>query len=79
MKNEEIKKKRKDEDVGVAGKGSVCRRLQEIFFFFLAVTYSHILKKQKCSNRLAIAAFLKSTAIGPPKKEVYKGSFRIFG
>ena len=34
LKNEERKKKRKDEDVGVARKGSVCRRLQEIFFFF---------------------------------------------
>ena len=47
------------------------------FFFFLGVTYSRVLKKQKRSNRLAIAAFLKSAAIGPPKKEVYLGSFRI--
>ena len=49
------------------------------FFFFLDVTYSRVLKMQKCSNRIAIAAFLKSAAIGPPKKEVYLGSFRIFG
>ena len=34
LKNEERKKKRKDEYVGVGGKGSVCRKLQEIFFFF---------------------------------------------
>ena len=49
------------------------------FFFFLGVTYSRILKKQKYINRLAIAMFLKSVAIGPPKKEVYLVSFKIFG
>ena len=48
-------------------------------FFFLGVTYSCVLKKQNRSNRLAFAAFLKSVAIGPPKKEAYVGSFRIFG
>ena len=70
MKKE--KKKRKDEYVGVGGKESVCRKLQEIIIIIiiLGVTYSRILKKQKHSNRLAIAAFLKSAAIGPPKKEV---------
>ena len=26
-----------------------------------------------------MAAFLKNAAIGPPKKKVYLGSFRIFG
>ena len=46
---------------------------------FLGVTYSCVLKKQNRSNRLAFAAFLKSVAIGPPKKEAYVGSFRIFG
>ena len=81
LKNEERRKKRKEEYVGVGGKESVCRKLQEIIIIIiiLGVTYSRILKKQKHSNRLAIAAFLKSAAIGPPKKEVYLGSFRIFG
>ena len=77
LKNEERKKKRKDEYVGVGGKGSVRRKIQDFFFF--GITYSRVLKKQKGSNKLAIAAFLRSAAIGPPKKEVYLGSFRIFG
>ena len=75
MKNEERKKKRKDEYVG---KGAYVESFRRNFFFF-GITYSRILKKQNRSNRLAIAAFLKSAAIGPPKKEVYLGSFRIFG
>ena len=37
LKNEDRKKNRKDEYVGVGGKGSVCRKLQEIFFFFWAL------------------------------------------
>ena len=60
------------------GKGAYEGRFRN-FFFFLDITYSRVLKKQKCSNRIAIAAFLKSAAIGPPKKEVYLGSFIIFG
>ena len=63
LKNEEQKKKRKDEYVGLGGKGGVRGKLQN---FFLGVTYSRVFKKQNCSYKLAIAAFLKSTAIGPP-------------
>ena len=64
LKNEERKKKRKDEYVG---KGVYVGSFKRNFF--LGVTYSRILKKQKRSNRLAIAAFLKSAAIGPPKRK----------
>ena len=38
-------------------------------FFFLGITYSRVLKKQKCSNRLAIAVFLKSAVIDPLKRK----------
>ena len=86
MKN---KKRKEDEYVGVGGKvemqvgkGAYVGSFSKFFlffFFFLGVTYSHVLKKQNCSNSLAIAVFLKSPPRGPPRKETYLGSFRIFG
>ena len=50
------------------GKGAYVGSFSNSFFFFLGVTYSRVLKKQNRSKRLAIAAFLKSAAIGPPKR-----------
>ena len=49
------------------GKGAYEGSFKNFFFFW--VTYSCVFKKQKCSNRLAIAAFLKSAAIGPAKRK----------
>ena len=60
------------------GKGAYEGSFRNFFIYFLDVTYSRVLKKKKCSNRLAIAAFLKSVAIGPPKGSV-PGKLRIFG
>ena len=57
------------------GKGGVRGKLQN---FFLGVTYSRVFKKQNCSYKLAIAAFLKSTAIGPPKKTDVRGKLQNF-
>ena len=51
------------------GKGAYVGSFKKFFFFFLGVTYSCVFKKQKCSNRLAIAVFLKSAAIGPTKRK----------
>ena len=68
-------KKEKRKERGVCGSRWERKRMKEaseiffFFFFFLGVTYSCVLKKKKCSNRLAIAAFLKSAAIGPPKRK----------
>ena len=59
----------------VGGKGGVRGKLEN---FFLGVTYSRVFKKKNCSYKLAIAAFLKSTTIGPPKKTDIRGKLQNF-
>ena len=79
LKNEERGKKRKEEYVRVGGKGSVWRKLASgfFFFFFFALPIAAF-QKVKMQQKVSYSRVFEKRGYRSPK-EVYLGSFRIFG